>query len=152
MERLVVVGYPFTMLNKQYRMHSDILIPANRIFYENKLTSASGLDDRVGVREFSRLSHLILERRIHNALWFDIPTGFDLDSSCKSKYHVKIGPQRSKSCEYQAIQGTKLATLLIDTLRKVKPQGRVGVLTNYADQKNLYLKAKQNMQTAGYEG
>lgn len=152
MKRLIIAGHPYVTLDKQYRMHPDILTPANRIFYENKLTSAPGLHARVGSSPFRQLSHQILGNKYHNAFVLDIVPGSGKDSKRKSKYRVVTGPTLSKSCIFQAIVGTDLATKFIDVLRKVKPEGRVGILTQYTDQKNLYLKAKQNMQDAEYEG
>lgn len=156
MKRAILAGHPYTMLTKQYRMHSEIVYPASRFFYQKKLTSAPGLDNRLGTSTFKHFMKHSLGGNYSNTIWFDIKAPMSQqERSGKKKrpvYRVYTDQRGSKMCEYQAMYTVDLAVDLVTALTAVKSDGTVGMLTQYLAQHKLHNNALQKMHATKFEG
>lgn len=154
MKRLIDAGHPSTIFVKQYRMHSDIATPTSQFLHDGLLVSAPDLDRRPAGLTFKHLFRSRMGGNYSNAIWFDIKATINTkkQNHVQSKHKVLTSSSGSKSCEFQALHGVNLAVELLDNLRAVKPDGRVAILTQYTDQKKLYMSARQKMKELRWEG
>lgn len=129
MRRLVAVGFPYVMLDKQWGMNPDIASFVSLFFYDGKLLSAPGLDMRKGTKPFRQAAAALCHGRYSNALWVNIKTVPKAEEKVRSKFTVRVGPTGSKSCEFSALHTVKIAVRFISTLRIGNPTGRVAILT-----------------------